>query len=136
MLATPTMSSTLPRPMATSMQLAHTRLVSRPFLADLAPSPALTLTVRAAEGCRLCTFTRIDFDGQSVYRFGVGTLSAALSTNTYFTIANGLLKPEASAPTTAGAIYFELRGTGNFVEGNSASFGYVDVVAKKVSVAA
>lgn len=96
---------------------------------------ANTLGLPSISG-RPCTFTRIDFDGQSVYRFGVGNLSAALSTNTYFTIANGLLKPEASAPTTAGAIYFELRGTGNFVEGNSASFGYVDVVAKKVSVAA
>lgn len=85
---------------------------------------------------RPCTFTRIDFDGQSVYRFGVGNLSTTLSTNTYFTIANGLLVPAASAPTDAGSIYFELRGTGNFVEGNSASFGYVDVVAKKVSVAA
>jgi len=79
---------------------------------------------------RLCTFTRIDFDGQSVYRFGVGNLSAALSTNTFFTIDDGLLVPTASEPTTQGAIYFELRGTGNFVEGNSASFGYVDVVAK------
>lgn len=85
---------------------------------------------------RPCTFTRIDFDGQSVYRFGVGNLSTARSTNTYFTIANGLLVPAASAPTDAGSIYFEFRGEGNFVEGNSASFGYVDVVAKKVSVAA
>lgn len=85
---------------------------------------------------RPCTFTRIDFDGQSVYRFGVGNLASALSTNQYFTIANGLLSPTASAPTTQGAIYFELRGTGNFVEGNSASFGYVDVVAKKVLVSA
>lgn len=82
---------------------------------------------------RPCTFTRIDFDGQSVYRFGEGNFSAALSTNRYFTIDDGLLVPAASAPATAGAIYFELRGTGNFVEGNSASFGYVDVVAKKVS---
>ena len=85
---------------------------------------------------RPCTFTRIDFDGQSVYRFGVGNLSTARSTNTFFTIANGLLVPAASAPTTAGSIYFEFRGEGKFVEGNSESFGYVDVVAKKVTVAA
>lgn len=84
---------------------------------------------------RPCTFTRIDFDGQSVYRFGIGNLSTARGENTFFTIANGLLVPAASAPTTAGAIYFEFRGEGNFVEGNSASFGYVDVVAKKVSAA-
>ena len=94
-----------------------------------------TLGLPSLKG-RPCTFTRIDFDGQSVYRFGIGNLSAALSTNHYFTIANGLLVPAASAPATAGAIYFELRGTGNFVEGNQASFGYVDVVAKKVTVAA
>ena len=96
---------------------------------------AHTLGLPSISG-RPCTFTRIDFDGQSVYRFGVGNLASALSTNQYFTIANGLLSPTASAPTTQGAIYFELRGTGNFVEGNSASFGYVDVVAKKVLVSA
>lgn len=82
---------------------------------------------------RYGNFTRINFDGQSVYRFGVGNLSAALSTNTFFTIANGLLVPAASAPATAGSIYFELRGTGNFVEGTRDSFGYVDVVGHKVS---
>jgi hypothetical protein len=85
---------------------------------------------------RYGTFTRIDFDNQSVYRFGVGNLSAAAGDKTYFTIANGLLVPAASAPTTTGAIYFELRGTGNFVEGTTNSFGYVDVVACKVSTAA
>ena len=85
---------------------------------------------------RYGTFTKINFDGQSVYRFGVGNLSTTLGTNTYFTIANGLLVPDDEAPATAGSIYFELRGTGNFVEGTSNSFGYVDVVAKKVSVAA
>lgn len=81
-------------------------------------------------------FTRIDFDGQSVYRFGVGNLTAALGANTYFTIADGFLTPAASAPTDAGSIYFELRETGNFTTGTSDAFGYVDVVAKKVSVAA
>ena len=84
---------------------------------------------------RYGTFTRIDFDNQSVYRFGVGNLSTTLGNNTYFTIANGLLVPAASAPTDAGSIYFELRGTGNFVEGTTNSFGYVDVVACKVSAA-
>lgn len=82
---------------------------------------------------RYGNFTRINFDGQSVYRFGEGNLSAALSTNTFFTIDDGLLVPAASAPATAGSIYFELRGTGKFVEGTSDSFGYVDVVACKVS---
>ena len=81
-------------------------------------------------------FTRIDFDNQSVYRFGIGNLSAAISTNTYFTIANGLLVPTASAPTTTGAPYFKLRGTGKFVEGNGEAFTYYDVVACKVSTVA
>lgn len=94
-----------------------------------------TLGLGAPAG-RYCTFTRIDFDGQSVYRFGIGNLSAALGSNTYFTIANGLLVPAAAAPTAAGSIYFELRGTGNFTEGTTASFQYVDVVAKRISVAA
>lgn len=85
---------------------------------------------------RYGNFTRINFDGESVYRVGVGNLSAALGSNTYFTIADGLLVPAAAAPTATGAIYFELRGTGNFVEGNGQSFGYVDVVACKVSTAA
>ena len=79
---------------------------------------------------RYGSFRRIHFDGVSVYRFGVGNLSATLSTNTYFTIsAAGALTPAASAPATAGTPYFQLRGQGNFTEGTSASFGYIDVVA-------
>ena len=79
---------------------------------------------------RYGSFRRVHFDGVSVYRFGVGNLSAALSTNTFFTIsADGLLTPGASAPVTAGTPYFKLMGSGNFTEGTSASFGYIDVVA-------
>lgn len=80
---------------------------------------------------RYGTFTRINFDGQSVYRFGIGNVSAAIGSNTAFTIANGMLVPGA-APTAEGSVYFKLRGTGNFVEGTSQSFGYVDVVAMQV----
>lgn len=80
------------------------------------------------------TFTRIDFDGQHVYRFGEGNLSTAISTNKFFTIANGLLVPAASAPTDAGSIYFELAGTGAFTEGASAGFTYYDAIAKKITV--
>jgi hypothetical protein len=79
------------------------------------------------------TFTRIDFDGQHVYRFGIGNLSAAIGSNTFFTIADGLLVPAAAAPTDAGSIYFELHGTGAFTEGASAGFTYYDVIAKKVT---
>lgn len=82
---------------------------------------------------RYGNFTRIDFDNQSVYRFGSGNLSTAISTNTFFTIDDGLLVPAASAPATAGAIYFKLVGTGTFVKGNSAAFTYYDAMACKVS---
>lgn len=82
---------------------------------------------------RYCTFTRINFDGQSVYRFGEGNVTLNTSTDTYFTIASGKLTSAAAAPATAGAIYFELRGTGKFIEGNGEAFGYYDVVACKVS---
>lgn len=82
---------------------------------------------------RYCTFTRINFDGQSVYRFGEGNVTLNTDTDTYFTIASGKLTSAAAAPATAGAIYFELRGTGKFIEGNGEAFGYYDVVACKVS---
>ena len=91
-----------------------------------------TLGLGAPAG-RFTNFCRIDFDGQSIYRFGVGNLSAALSTNTFFTIDDGLLVPGASAPNTAGSIYFTLEGTGTFVAGNGAAFAYVDVIGHKVS---
>lgn len=93
-----------------------------------------TLGLGAPAG-RYCNFTRIDFDNQSVYRFGIGNCSGDRG-GKFFTISDGKLVPAAAAPTKAGAIYFELRGTGYFVEGNSLSFGYVDVVARKVSAAA
>lgn len=85
---------------------------------------------------RYGNFTRIDFDNQSVYRFGIGNLASAISTNTFFTIDDGLLVPAASAPTTTGAIYFKLMGTGSFVKGNSAAFTYYDAMACKVSTVA
>lgn len=85
---------------------------------------------------RYGNFTRINFDNESVYRFGIGNLSTAISTNTFFTIASGLLVPAASAPTTTGAIYFKLLGSGKFIEGNQQSFTYYDVVACKVSTVA
>lgn len=82
---------------------------------------------------RYGNFTRINFDGQSVYRFGEGNVTLTTSTDTYFTIDDGKLVSDSTAPATAGAIYFELRGTGKFIEGNSESFGYYDLVACKVS---
>lgn len=79
------------------------------------------------------TFTEIVFDGKHAYRFGEGNLSTAIGANTIFTIANGLLVPAAAAPTATGAIYFKLKGTGNFTEGAGQSFVYYDVWACKVS---
>lgn len=86
---------------------------------------------------RMGTFTKIEFDGDRFYRFGVGNLTAALGENGYLTLAdNGLLTPAAAAPTDAGSLYFEVVGSGNFTEGTTNSFGYVDALAKKVTVAA
>ena len=75
------------------------------------------------------TFTKINFDNQSIYRFGSGNLSTAISTNTFFTIASGLLVPAASAPAKAGKPYFKLIGSGTATEGAYASMTYYDVMA-------
>lgn len=82
---------------------------------------------------RYGNFTRINFDGQSVYRFGEGNVTINTTGDQYFTIANGLLSSVTAKPSTAGKIYFQLRGTGKFTEGTSESFGYYDLVACKVS---
>lgn len=82
---------------------------------------------------RYGNFTRINFDGQSVYRFGAGNVTINTTGDTFFTIANGKLSSVTSEPSTAGNIYFKLRGTGYFTEGTSQSFGYYDLVACKVS---
>lgn len=83
---------------------------------------------------RYGTFTHILFDGQHQYRFGVGNLTGALGDNKFLTVgANGMLVPAASAPTDAGSVYFEVTETGNFTEGTSESFGYVQGIAKKVT---
>ena len=86
------------------------------------------------------TFTRIDFlPGDRHYRFGVGNLTTALSTNQYLTLGTstnaGKLVPAASAPTANGAVYFKVLGTGTFTQGAYAGFGYVDVEAHAVIVA-
>lgn len=78
------------------------------------------------------TFTKIVFDGDHAYRFGIGNVNAEISTNTFFTIDAGQLKPAEAAPTANGALYFKLLDTGKFTEGTTASFEYVDVQACKV----
>ena len=78
----------------------------------------------------IASFTRIVFDGMHQYRFGVGNLSTELSSNQYLTINNGLLVPAAAAPTTMGAPYFVVIGSGsNYTQGTQNAFAYVDVEA-------
>ena len=85
---------------------------------------------------RYGNFTRIDFDGQSVYRFGEGNVTHSAESDKYFTINSGVLTSTTTKPVTDGALYFELRGTGKFTEGAGQSFGYYDLVACKPVVAA
>lgn len=75
------------------------------------------------------TFTHIYFNNNNVYRFGEGNINGAVGTNTYFTIANGLLVPAAAAPTDNGKPYFELVRTGNFTQGAYNGFVYYDLRA-------
>lgn len=85
---------------------------------------------------RYGNFTRIDFDGESVYRFGEGNVTVNTEGDTYFTIYDGLLTSVAEQPTDAGAIYFMVVGKGNFTEGAGQSFGYYDLLACKPVIAA
>ena len=85
---------------------------------------------------RYGNFTRIDFDGQSVYRFGEGNVTLNAESDKYFTIEDGVLTSTNTKPVNDGALYFELRGTGKFTEGAGQSFGYYDLVACKPVVAA
>ncbi len=82
------------------------------------------------------TFTKIDFDSNDkIYRFGIGNLSTAIGSNTYFTIADGLLVPASAAPK-AGTPYFKLVDTGNATVGSWAGMTYYDVMAcRDVNVA-
>ena len=85
---------------------------------------------------RYGNFTRIDFDGQSVYRFGEGNVTLNTESDKYFTIDSGVLTSTTTKPVTDGALYFELRGTGKFTEGAGQSFGYYDLFVFKLVVAA
>lgn len=85
-----------------------------------------TLGLGAPAG-EIVTFTKIDFTGDKIYRFGVGNFSNAVGTNKFATIANGQLSAAASAPSAAGTPYFKILATGTFREGASDAFGFVDV---------
>lgn len=94
---------------------------------------ANTLGLAAPAG-ETVTFTKIDFTGDRIYRFGVGNAGgqAAIGNNKYFTIDDGMLVPAAAAPATNGAVYFELLNSGVFTEGAWSAFGYIDVQPKYV----
>ena len=77
------------------------------------------------------TFTYINPDGTHIYRFGVGNLTTALSTNGFLEVSSGLLAPAAAAPDAGSGIYFQVVGKGTFTEGAYAGFGYVDALALK-----
>lgn len=103
-------------------------MVQDPATGNMYKVGANTLGLPVPAGHR-STFTKIHFNNDFVYRFGVGNASTTVGSNTFFTIANGLLVPVAAAPSTAGTPYFELVRTGTFTEGAYAAFDYVDVRA-------
>ena len=69
-------------------------------------------------------FTRIYFDGEHRYRFGVANFDTTPAVGDVFTIDAGLLAKKADVPADNGAVYFKVISTGNFVEGTKDSFGY------------
>lgn len=82
------------------------------------------------------TFTKVIFDGEHQYRWGEGNLTGELGENQFLVpAAGGKLAPAAAAPTAAGSLYLKVTGTGKFVEGTSESFGYIQALACKVTVA-
>ena len=83
---------------------------------------------------RIGNFCRINFDGQSIYRFGEGNISGdVIATTKYFSVYNGLLKVEASQPEGK---YFTLEATGKFTTGNIAGFTYYDVIGHAAGTSA
>lgn len=123
---------------ATAADLAQTGIYAcNPFDVNMVTDPVTgavykvgsnTLGLPAPAGYPT-TYTKIRFDNDHVYRFGEGNMSAAVGSNTFFTIANGLLVPAAAAPTVNGAPYFELVKTGNFTQGAYNGFTYYDLRA-------
>lgn len=111
-------------------------MVQDPATGNLYKVGANTLGLPAPKGYPV-TFTKIVFDGNKIYRFGIGNLSTTLGANKFLTIANGLLVPASAAPTDVGTPYFKVLPTGGtFTEGAQSAFEFVDVLACKVDAAA
>lgn len=106
-------------------------MVEDPVTGNLYKVGANTLGLPAPKGWN-ATFTRIDFRGGRIYRFGEGNVNGTIGSNTFFTIKDGLLVPAAAAPTAAGTPYFKLLDTGVFTEGAQSAFNYYDLMACKV----
>lgn len=83
---------------------------------------------------KLGTYTRIDFTGDCIYRFGVGNFTAAPEVGTSYYISNGMLAPigegQSIAPGSGNKLFTVLR-TGTFTQGAWAAFGWADVKAIK-----
>ena len=98
-------------------------------------SNILGLAVPAGERA---TYTRLD-EGD-ICRFGIGNFTTAISTNGYGTLGTstnaGKIVPAASAPTTTGAWYFTIEGSGKFTQGAYAGFDFVDVKVHRVHTVA
>ena len=83
---------------------------------------------------KLGTYTRIDFTGDCIYRFGVGNFTAAPEVGTSYVINNGMLAPVGEGQNVtpgSGARLFTVLRTGTFTQGAWAAFGYADVKAIK-----
>lgn len=79
---------------------------------------------------RLGTFTRIDFGGDCIYRFGVGNFNTAPAVGDLYGVIQGMLAPIEGTPTAgSGMCCFQVLSTGTFTQGAWAGFGYADVRA-------
>lgn len=97
-------------------------------------SNTLGLAVPAGERA---TFTKINFDGESLYRFGIGNINGTLTESTrYLVITDGRLVPANTLPAQDGLCGFQILGVGNFTQGAYNGFQYVDVIAACVEVPA
>lgn len=81
---------------------------------------------------RYGNFQIVYFNENRHYRFGEGNVTINTTNDAYLTINNGKLTSQTAKPTTAGTLYFEIVGTGNYTEGTQQGDGYYDVVAHAV----
>ncbi|MEG1757803.1 MAG: hypothetical protein RR235_05015 [Oscillospiraceae bacterium] len=82
------------------------------------------------------TYTKIEFEGDKVYRFGAGLLTAApAADDPYFVIADGRLTPANATELAAlanGVVYFDIDDTGKFDRGTRGAFDYYDLIPRYI----